>query len=429
MSEPQKNSPIDDRSAVTAQNDSSRTALKTLRKGSKYVSLLLLSTIASCSFGYLAAKEQLPTSIESSAVASPKLADSSSMLAGVNTNFITQVVDKVGPAVVRINASTTVTARRGGEEFEDPFFRRFFGNRTGQPQQPAEREIRQGTGSGFIINNNGQIMTNAHVVAGATKVTVTLKDGRTVDGRVKGIDRVTDVAVVEIAEKNLPSIQLGNSEQIKPGEWAIAIGNPLGLDNTVTAGIISGTGRSGAEIGAADKRVNFIQTDAAINPGNSGGPLLNAGGQVIGINTAILRGAQGLGFAIPINTAVRIANQLIATGKVDHPFLGVQMVNLTPALKQEINSDPNANFKLDVDKGTLIARVVRNSPAAKAGMRSGDIIKSVNGKTVENSNQVQQAVETTKIGTNVQIQVRRNGQDLSLNVIPVAAPPMTAEPE
>ena len=154
-----------------------------------------------------------------------------------------------------------------------------------------------------------------------------------------------------------------------------------------------------------------------------------AGGQVIGMNTAILRGAQGLGFAIPINTAVRIANQLIATGKVDHPFLGVQMVNLTPALKQEINSDPNANFKIDVDKGTLIARVVRNSPAAAAGMRSGDIIKSVNGKTVENSNQVQQAVETTKIGTNVQIQVRRNGQDLSLNVIPVAAPPMTAAPE
>jgi len=434
MSEPQKNSPIDDRSEVTAQNDNSITAqphtpLKTLRQGSKYISLLLLSTIASCSFGYLAAKEQLPTSIELSAIASPKIADSSSILAGVNTNFISQVVDKVGPAVVRINASTTVARSGAGDDFEDPFFRRFFGNRTGQPQQPAERQIRQGTGSGFIINNNGQILTNAHVVAGATKVTVTLRDGRTVDGKVRGIDRVTDVAVVEIAERNLPIIQLGNSEQIKPGQWAIAIGNPLGLDNTVTAGIISGTGRTGAEIGAADKRVNYIQTDAAINPGNSGGPLLNAGGQVIGMNTAILRGAQGLGFAIPINTAVRIANQLIATGKVDHPFLGIQMIDLTPALKQEINSDPNANFKIDVDKGTLIARVVRNSPAATAGMRSGDIIKSVNGKTVENSNQVQQAVDTIKIGTNAQILVRRNGQDLTLNVTPVAAPPMTAAPE
>jgi S1-C subfamily serine protease len=426
MPEPQNNAPLDDRSEVTPPAKP-RTALKTFRQGSKYISLLLLSTIASCSFGYLAAKEQLPTTIESPATASPQLANSSSILAGANTNFITQVVDRVGPAVVRINAST-VARRSAVDDSEDPFFRRFFGNRGPETgQQP--REIRQGTGSGFIINNNGQILTNAHVVAGATKVTVTLKDGRTVDGKVKGIDRVTDVAVIEIAEKNLPSIQLGNSEQIKPGEWAIAIGNPLGLDNSVTAGIISGTGRTGAEIGAADKRVNYIQTDAAINPGNSGGPLLNAAGQVIGMNTAILRGAQGLGFAIPINTAVRIANQLIATGKVDHPFLGVQMVDLTPQLKQEINSDPNANLKIDIDRGTLIARVVRNSPAATAGMRSGDIIKSVNGKVVQNSNQVQQAVDTTKIGSSVPITVRRNGQDISLNVTPVAAPPITAEPE
>ncbi|WP_373547925.1 HhoA/HhoB/HtrA family serine endopeptidase [Chamaesiphon sp.] len=426
MPEPQNNAPIDDRSEVTPPAKP-RTPLKTLRQGSKYISLLLLSTIASCSFGYLAAKEQLPTIIESPATASPQLANSSSILAGANTNFITQVVDRVGPAVVRINAST-VARRSAADDTEDPFYRRFFGNRVPQTgQQP--REIRQGTGSGFIINNNGQILTNAHVVAGATKVTVTLKDGRTVDGKVKGLDRVTDVAVIEIAEKNLPSIQLGNSEQIKPGEWAIAIGNPLGLDNSVTAGIISGTGRTGAEIGAADKRVNYIQTDAAINPGNSGGPLLNAGGQVIGMNTAILRGAQGLGFAIPINTAMRIANQLIATGKVDHPFLGVQMVDLTPQLKQEINADPNANLKIDIDKGTLVARVVRNSPAAIAGMRSGDIIKSVNGKVVQNSNQVQQAVDTTKIGSSVPVTVRRNGQDISLNVTPVAAPPMTAEPE
>ncbi len=427
MPEPQNNAPLDDRSEVTTPGKP-RTALKTLRQGSKYISLLLLSTIASCSFGYLAAKEQLPTTIESPATASPKLADSSSILAGANTNFITQVVDRVGSAVVRINASTTTASRPAADDSEDHLFRRFFGNQVPQAgQQP--REIRQGIGSGFIINNNGQILTNAHVVAGATKVTVTLKDGRTVDGKVKGIDRVTDVAVVEIAEKNLPSIQLGNSEQIKPGEWAIAIGNPLGLDNTVTAGIVSGTGRTGAEIGAADKRVNYIQTDAAINPGNSGGPLLNASGQVIGINTAILRGARGLGFAIPINTAMRIANQLIATGKVDHPFLGIQMVDLTPQLKQEINSDSNVNLKIDIDKGTLIARVIKNSPAATAGMRSGDIIESVNGKIVQNSNQVQQAVETTKIGSSIPIKVRRNGQDISLNVTPVAALPITAEPE
>jgi S1-C subfamily serine protease len=448
MSEPQPNFPLGSPDPTPAPQDSSaaesfqpelteksvspvtssNTTLKTLRQGSKYISLLFLSTIASCSVGYLAAKEQLPANIESPATA--QIANSSNILAGVNTNFITQVVDKVGPAVVRINASTTVVTRQGGEDdFEDPFFKRFFGDRLPQRGRSTDREVKQGTGSGFIINNNGQIITNAHVVAGATKVTVTLKDGRTIAGKVRGLDRVTDVAVIEINQKNLPSIQIGNSERIKPGEWAIAIGNPLGLDNTVTAGIISATGRTSAEIGAADKRVNYIQTDAAINPGNSGGPLLNAMGQAIGMNTAILRGTQGLGFAIPINTAIRIANQLIATGKVEHPFLGIQMVNLTPQLKEEINSDPKANLKIDVDKGTLIARVVKNSPAATAGMKSGDIIQTVNGKAVQNSNEVQQVVEITKIGSSVQVQVRRNGQTVNLNVTPVAAPPLAAERE
>ncbi len=434
MSEPQNNLPTDRQSEIHSRSNptpiESDRLLHPIRQGSKYLSLLLLSTIASCAFGYLAAKQQIPSAIvESPAIANSQLANDKIAI-GANSNFITQVVDKVGPAVVRINASKTVTTRQsGGSEFEDPFFKRFFGDRSTQPTQPEEREVQRGTGSGFIINDRGQILTNAHVVAGATKVTVTLKDGRTVDGKVKGLDRVTDVAVIEIAEKNLPSIEIGNSDLIKPGEWAIAIGNPLGLDNSVTAGIISATGRTSAEIGAADKRVNYIQTDAAINPGNSGGPLLNAAGQVIGMNTAILRGAQGLGFAIPINTAQKIAKQLIATGKFEHPFLGIQMVNLTPQLKQQINSDPSANIKIDVDKGTLIARVVRNSPAAKAGIRSGDIIQSVNGKAVQNSNQVQQAVENTKVGDSVQVQVRRNGQNITLNVTPIAAPATTTDRE
>jgi S1-C subfamily serine protease len=447
MSEPQEHLPVEDRSEVTTpKNQPSQSTqhigLKVLHQGSKYLSLLLLSAIASCSFGYLAAKEQLPPpTLATPAVANPKLA-SSSILSSTNPNFITQVVQKVGPAVVRINASTTVAVDAGADETDNPYFRRFFGNRTPQPgsgsierqikEGAIERQIKQGTGSGFIISSNGntgQIMTNAHVVSGATKVTVTLKDGRTIAGKVKGIDRVTDVAVIEIAEKNLPTIQMGDSEQIEPGQWAIAIGNPLGLDNTVTAGIISGTGRTSREIGATDKRVNYIQTDAAINPGNSGGPLLDASGRVIGMNTAILRGTQGLGFAIPINTAQRIASQLIATGKVDHPFLGVQMIDLTPELQNQINRDPDANLKIDTDKGTLIARVIRNSPAATAGIKSGDIINAVNGKAVLNSNQVQQALETTKIGSSVPVQIRRNGQNVSLNVTPVAAPPLTDERE
>jgi S1-C subfamily serine protease len=449
MSEPQEHLPVEDRSEVTAPSNkphqlARHTGLKALHQGSKYLSLLLLSTIASCSFGYLAAKEQTPPpTLASPALADPSIASSKSILASANTNFITQVVDKVGPAVVRINASTTVAVDSGADETENRFLRRFFGNRTPQTgssgsierqikEGAVERQIKQGTGSGFIIGSNGstgQIMTNAHVVSGATKVTVTLKDGRTIAGKVRGIDRVTDVAVVEIAEKNLPTIQIGDSEKIKPGEWAIAIGNPLGLDNTVTAGIISGTGRTSSEIGAADKRVNYIQTDAAINPGNSGGPLLDASGRVIGMNTAILRGTQGLGFAIPINTAQRIATQLIANGKVDHPFLGIQMINLTPELKKQIDSDPDANLKLDTDKGTLIARVIRNSPAASAGIKFGDIITTVNGKAVQNSNQVQQAIETTKIGSSVPVRIRRNGQDVDLNVTPVAAPALTTEQE
>jgi S1-C subfamily serine protease len=431
MSEPQENLPKDSQSEVNARSKS-RIASNKLPQSSKYLPLLLLSTIiASCSAGYLAAKQQVPTpSVESPALATPQVANSSKILAGTNTNFISQVVDRVGPAVVRINASKVVATRQAsGSEFDDPFFRRFFGSQSPQQRQPQEREVQRGTGSGFVINKNGQIMTNAHVVYGATKVTVTLKDGRTIDGKVKGLDRVTDVAIIQVDEKNLPSIQVGNSDSIAPGEWAIAIGNPLGLNNTVTAGIISGTGRSSSAIGATDKRVSYIQTDAAINPGNSGGPLLNASGQVIGMNTAILRGTQGLGFAIPINTAQRIANELIATGKAEHPFLGVQMIELTPQLKREIASDPTATFKLDTDKGSLIARVVRSSPAATAGIRPGDVIQSVNGKAVRTPTDVQQALESTRVGESVRLQLRRGSQSVALNVTSVAAPPLAEESE
>lgn len=425
MSDPHQNLPSD-----SQPKPQPSTALQKVRQGSKYLALLMLSTVTSCSFGYLAGKQQLPATIgESPAVATPQIANSSSILTGADNNFITQVVDRVGPAVVRINASRVVSTSQASDEFEDPFFRRFFGSQTPRTTQPQEREINRGTGSGFVINNNGQILTNAHVVYGATKVTVTLKDGRTIDGKVRGIDRVTDVAVIQVDEKNLPSIQLGNSDAIKPGEWAIAIGNPLGLDNSVTAGIVSATGRRSSQIGASDKRVSYIQTDAAINPGNSGGPLLNSAGQVIGMNTAILRGTQGLGFAIPINTAKRIANQLIATGKAEHPFLGVQMIDLSPQLRQAIANDPSAGFKVDTDRGTLIARVVRNSPAAKAGIRPGDVIQSIDGKTVNNAAEVQQAIDNTKVGANVRVQVRRNGQNLALNVTSVASPPLAAEPE
>jgi len=333
-------------------------------------------------------------------------------------NFVTDVVDRVGPAVVRINASRTVSSQMP-DVFNDPFFRRFFGSRV--PTEPDTR-VERGTGSGFIISSNGQILTNAHVVAGADTVSVTLKDGRTMQGKVLGVDPVTDVAVIKINGSNLPAVRLGNSEQLKPGEWAIAIGNPLGLDNTVTTGIISATGRTSSQVGVPDKRVSFIQTDAAINPGNSGGPLLNASGQVIGMNTAIIQGAQGIGFAIPINTAQRIATQLATTGKVEHAYLGIQMVNLTPELKESINSNANSGLNVDQDRGILVVRVMPNSPAAKAGLRPGDVIKQINGKSVTDAASLQQVVENSNLGSSLELALRRNGRDLSMNVRTGALP-------
>lgn len=327
-------------------------------------------------------------------------------------NFVVNVVQKVGPAVVRIDSARTITSPP--DEFGDPFFRRFFSDEP-QPRQRVER----GSGSGFIISANGQILTNSHVVNGADTVTVRLKDGRTFDGRVIGEDPVTDVAVITINAQNLPTIALGNSDVVQPGEAVIAIGNPLGLDNTVTSGIISATGRSGSAIGASDKRVDYIQTDAAINPGNSGGPLLNVRGEVIAMNTAIIRGAQGLGFAIPINTAQRIAQELIAKGKVDHPYLGIQMATLTPEIRERISK---LGINLATDKGVLLIAVIARSPAANAGLREGDVIVSINNQPVTDVEQVQKLVENSRIGIPLQIQVQRDGQNLQVAVRPAPLP-------
>ncbi|MBW4522310.1 MAG: trypsin-like peptidase domain-containing protein [Scytolyngbya sp. HA4215-MV1] len=362
---------------------------------------------------------QIPSSVPSSG------SGSSRILTSTDPNFIATAVERVGPAVVRIDSSRTVK-NRVPEILNDPFFRQFFGSDL--PAPPATR-VERGTGSGFLINKDGLILTNTHVVDGADTVMVTLKDGRNLKGKVLGQDPITDVAVVKIEASNLPTVTLGNSDLLKPGEWAIAIGNPLGLDNTVTAGIVSATGRTSAQVGVPDKRVGFIQTDAAINPGNSGGPLLNQYGEVIGMNTAIIGGAQGLGFAIPINTARNIAEQLIAKGRVDHPYLGIRMTTLTPELKQQINSDPNSGVTVNEDQGILVFRVMQNSPAAKAGLRTGDVIQKIDGKAVKTADDVQRAVEASSVGGRLQMEIRRNGQAVSLTVQPGAFPTQTAKNE
>ncbi|MGB3297104.1 MAG: HhoA/HhoB/HtrA family serine endopeptidase [Phormidesmis sp.] len=331
---------------------------------------------------------------------------------------VAEVVQAVGPAVVRINASRTVSSSPSMSQIPEEF-RQFFGSRL--PTEAPRERTERGVGSGFIVGENGRIITNAHVVEGADTVQVTLKDGRTFDGKVLGSDPVTDVAVIDLDANNLPTLSYSNAELL-PGETAIAIGNPLGLDNTVTVGIVSATGRTGGQVGIPDKRVDFIQTDAAINPGNSGGPLLNAKGEVIGMNTAIISGAQGLGFAIPTDAIQRIADQIVATGKVEHPFIGIQMANLTPELRDEVNQNSNSGVAVKADSGVLIGEVVTDSPASRAGLRSGDVVKKINGKAIADGKAVQDAVEANGLGRDLQLEIDRNGSRQTISLRPVPMP-------
>ena len=354
---------------------------------------------------------------------SPTVAEETKSVAiAVPQNYVSDVVSRVGDSVVRIDASRTV-ATNVPAMYNDPFFRQFFGSQ--MPNIPNE-QIQRGMGSGFVVSSDGLILTNAHVVEGSDKVKVTLKNGQTYEGEVMGTDSLTDVAVIKIeADEELPAVVFADSDALQPGEWAIAIGNPLGLDNTVTTGIVSATGRTSAQVGVADKRVSFIQTDAAINPGNSGGPLLNAKGEVIGINTAIIQNAQGLGFAIPVNSARDIAEELIAKGKVDHPFLGIQMAGITPELKQELKRQKNLD--VNADSGILIVDVVPNSPAARAGLNSGDVIQEIEGKDITKPEEVQQAVDKTDVGDELNLGLLRNGKQLDLGVkVGVLPQPQTA---
>ncbi len=341
----------------------------------------------------------------------------------VNSNFIATAVNRVGPSVVRIDASRSVSSLN--DPFEQRLFRRFF-KEENSPELPVAPELperfEQGTGSGFILSADGKLLTNAHVIEGADKVEVTLKDGRKFIGEVVGADSITDVAVIKIEADNLPVAPLGATKDLSPGQWAIAIGNPLGLDNTVTAGIISALDRSSNQVGISDKRVQFIQTDAAINPGNSGGPLLNANGEVIGVNTAIRANAQGLGFAIPIETAKRISDQLFETGEVQHPYLGIQMVNLNEEMRDRINQDEEIGVKIDEDRGVVIVRVMPGTPAESAGLKRGDLIKRVNQVDILDVTDVQSQVESGGLDKELKVEVVRGGELQVIGVVPTALP-------
>ena len=319
------------------------------------------------------------------------------------SNLIVDAVARVGPSVVRIDTTKQVINPLGG----------LFGSGPSIQQQ-------QGQGSGFITRSDGVVLTNAHVVEGASDVEVTLPDGRRFNGKVLGNDPVTDVAVVKLVAKGLPVAPLGDSARVRPGETAIAIGNPLGLDNTVTAGIISAIQRTNA-LGEG-QRVPYLQTDAAVNPGNSGGPLINDRGQVIGINTAIRKApGAGLSFAIPINLARTIAAQILDRGRASHPYIGVRLQALTPQLAREINAT-SAECRLPEVDGVVVVEVIPGSPAAQGGLRACDLVDSVAGRAVRNPSQLQLAVDQGRVGQELRLQVRRGDRRLELTVRPAELP-------
>jgi len=324
------------------------------------------------------------------------------------------VANTVSPAVVLVEAEQTV--RVPYFEFRSPFddlFEDFFrGERPGPfgRQEPREREFRRrGIGSGFILDEEGHIVTNNHVVAGAEGVKVTLSDGSTFEARVTGRDEKTDLAVIRIegSHKALPTVKLGDSEKVKIGQWVIAIGNPFGLRHTVSAGIISATGRSG--LGIAEYE-SLLQTDAAINPGNSGGPLVNLECEVIGINTAIVgRGGNlGIGFAIPINMFRDIQDDLLKGHEVVRGFMGVEVRDLTPEMAEA--------FGYEGTKGALVEEVVEGSPASEAGVRTGDVIMALDGRKVTSASDLQRRVAAAKPGTSADVKIWRDRKETTLRV-------------
>jgi serine protease Do len=353
----------------------------------------------------------------------PALAQPAQAVAGLPD--FADLVDRVGPAVVNIRTTERARINQGGVNgLNDPemeeFFRRFFGvpmprqqpqpnvprGRRQAPQQ-QEEEVPRGVGSGFIISNDGYIMTNAHVVEGADEVYVTLTDKREFKAKIIGSDKRSDVALVKIEGSNLPKVNFGDSNRIRAGEWVIAIGSPFGLENTVTAGIVSAKARDTGDY------LPLIQTDVAVNPGNSGGPLINMRGEVIGINSQIYSrsgGYMGISFAVPIDEAMRVSEQLRTTGHVTRGRIGVQI--------GEVTKDVADSLGLAKAQGALVQRVEEGGPADKGGIEAGDVILKFNGTTIDRSNDLPRMVGNTKPGSKATITVWRKGasRDLSLTI-------------
>lgn len=330
-------------------------------------------------------------------------------------NPVAKIAKETSPAVVNIDVETMVT--RSVMPFpDDPIFRQFFGD---EFQRFSRTIPMKGRGSGFVVTEEGQILTNNHVVEGADKITVTLSDGRTFPAKVLGTDPTFDLAVIKIEAKKLPVLNLGDSDRLEVGEWVVAIGNPFGLEHTVTVGVVSAKNRS---IHAGDVNFEgFLQTDAAINPGNSGGPLINLSGEVVGINSAIVPYAQGIGFAIPINMAKQVMNDLVKYGKVKRGWLGVYVQPLTKEFASA--------YGVKEEEGAVISDVVPGSPAAKAGLQRGDVVTAVNGNKIKNHQDFVYKIRQSMAGDKVEIDIvrKRDVQKVTVKLTEVSSSPDGAE--
>jgi len=345
----------------------------------------------------------------------PPAANGVALAEALQMGFV-DVAQQVRPAVVHLGTIQRAKTRRGPnlpQGNDDPFFRDFFNQFFGSEGPDSRSEFRRpGLGSGVIIDKRGLVLTNCHVVKGADEILIRLSDKREYRGQIMGTDPKTDLAVVKFQpDHELTVATLGNSDALRVGEWAIAIGNPFGLDQTVTVGVISATGRS--DVGIATYE-NFIQTDASINPGNSGGPLVNLRGQVIGVNTAIVAAGQGIGFAIPINMVKRVVDQLVDKGKVVRGWLGVALQPLSLDLAQSLG--------LEGTNGAVVGSTITGSPAAQAGLEQGDVIVAFDKVPVEDYRHVQRLVAEIRVGKSVTRQIVRKKQKMDVTVMIAEVP-------
>lgn len=380
-------------------------------KFTSFILILSLFLMSGCKFGQIGG-QPAPTATEAQTQA-PPAPTAPVVVDGVRTSYA-DVVEKTSPAVVRIEAEVRAKQSQQPQQFGlDDFF-----NFPQQPQQPQNRQqqqapIQRGLGSGVIVSADGTVLTNNHVVEGAEKITVLMSDDKTYDARIVGLDEPSDLAVLKIEATNLPFLNLGNSDNVRVGDVVLAIGNPLGIGQTVTAGIISAKGR---RTGISDGKnfEDFLQTDAPINRGNSGGALINIAGELIGINSQILSSGQsggsiGIGFAIPTNMAKGVLEQLVANGRVRRGLLGVGI--------QPVNEDKKELFGLKDTKGVLVPDVKRGSAAEKAGIKRDDVIIAINGETIDDPNVLRNKIAGTLPGTEIKVKVMRDGKEQELSVV------------